>query len=328
MPISRKRTRSPNRFLAPAAKHNKMAKKQPNKKHTSSDSEDSSDLDSASESKSESMSELDCDKLGVDPGDCKIQGVRLHDVEEEAAENYSKSEDEETSLQCWQFLSKMSDETIAQHKHTYGLLICLIPGFKVLIENPSHSAKLKKVIKLVNAIIGETRANDAAQLKDKIPSYVIHNPAINQLLPQIPPRSFQSNLGLNHAVLAGLLCPVESVAAFHENPEVTWKKLKSNNGRQFDNKKMVKGLLRGYFLERVTRHIFTDLSTGLGGDSLGTHPSNLDLHHMDKTEAAQIAYAAVQVSHTSRDKSSFANALWNTWCFAGALGYQLKNLMV
>ncbi|KAG6375000.1 hypothetical protein JVT61DRAFT_3775 [Boletus reticuloceps] len=67
-----------------------------------------------------------------------------------------------------------------------------------------------------------------------------------------------------------------------------------DNGSNFNENNLFQGFLRGFYIERVTRHIFTGLSTGMGGEARGSKPNNSELNHMEEVGGAHLAYAAVQ----------------------------------
>ncbi|KAF8119243.1 hypothetical protein EV363DRAFT_1245514 [Boletus edulis] len=225
--------------------------------------------------------------------------------------NLSKSDNEAMQLHRQDYLSKISDKTLARYKRLYGVILRLIPGIKALIGNRgSQGAQLKRVTKKINHAINEARSNDAGKLRDKIASYATLDPSVAVISPAIPSGSSRSQLGVNHPVLAGYLCPIDSVKAFQDNPEGTRKKLENGkikmsannlpaflweeNGRKFNEDSLLEGFFCGFYIERVTRHIFTGPSTGMGGDARGSKPNNSELVQMDCVEGAHLAYAAVQ----------------------------------
>lgn len=74
------------------------------------------------------------------------------------------------------------------------------------------------IISQINKAINEARSSDAGKLRDRLSAYVTPNPSVASLNPPIPPGTSRSQLGLNHPVLAGYMCPVRSVAAFIKDP--------------------------------------------------------------------------------------------------------------
>jgi hypothetical protein len=72
----------------------------------------------------------------------------------------------------------------------------------------------------MNAAAGAARSEDISSLKEAILSYAaVHSPE-GELRPQINLSSSKSNTrGLNHPMLARLLCPIQYLDQFDENPE-------------------------------------------------------------------------------------------------------------
>ncbi|KAF8550588.1 hypothetical protein OG21DRAFT_1487667 [Imleria badia] len=254
----------------------------------------------------------------------------------EAAENGELSESEDKAIRAHrnQALKQVSAKTLARYKQIYAVLIHLVPGIKLLIsdsDDSSRSAKRRKVLKKINHAMNEARSNDITGLREKIIGYATPNPRVAPLSPPIPPGSSRSQMGLNHPVLAGYLCPVEYVKAFDRNPEGTRKKLEDGKikmsstnfpallwedcGRKFNEINMLEGFFQGFYMEQVIRHIFTGPSTGYGDDVRGSKPSNSDLHHMDQVGGAQLAYAAVHARFGISSKTRWSEK-------DGALNYR------
>ncbi|KAG1847058.1 hypothetical protein F4604DRAFT_1688178 [Suillus subluteus] len=173
--------------------------------------------------------------------------------------------------------------------------------------------ELTKVTQKMNTVISATRSDDVARLKSQIGHYAAPILSDGGLKPAIyngnPSRS---HLGVNHPVLASYLCPVLHLAEFNRDPAEGQKKLASggicltttdfpaflwsgNPPRcDYDDDAMTEGLLQGYLIECVMRHIFTGPSTALGQDSWATRTCNAALHDMTTVEAEHIAYTCVQ----------------------------------
>jgi hypothetical protein len=72
----------------------------------------------------------------------------------------------------------------------------------------------------MNAAAGAARSEDISSLKEVILGYAaVHSPE-GELRPQINPSSSKSDTrGFNHLMLARLLCPIQYLDQFDENPE-------------------------------------------------------------------------------------------------------------
>ncbi|KAG9312315.1 hypothetical protein JVU11DRAFT_7629 [Chiua virens] len=155
------------------------------------------------------------------------------------------------------------------------------------------------------------RANDTARLRDKIAGYLPRDPAKDAVIPPIYASSkSRSQMGLNHPLLARMLCPILSLKDFLAEPERTRQRLESgdiemcgdeypsflwaNNGDHFDVANIHDGLFGGFFLEQVMRHIFTGPSTWSGDEARGFRASNAELLDIQRVVAGNIAYACVQ----------------------------------
>ncbi|KAG6379029.1 hypothetical protein JVT61DRAFT_11455 [Boletus reticuloceps] len=189
---------------------------------------------------SDSDGSLDDDLGTVNPMNCKVAGRTIaccHDMfaniakvinvmllakEEDDSKNsnLSESDNEAMQLHHQDYLSKIYDKTLACYKHLYGVILHLIPGIKALIGNRgSQGAQLKRVTKKINHTINEARSNDTGKLRDNIASYVTPDLSVAVISPAIPSGSSHSQLGVNHPVLPGYLCPIDSAKAFQDNPE-------------------------------------------------------------------------------------------------------------
>ncbi|KAG2130819.1 uncharacterized protein EDB93DRAFT_1263043, partial [Suillus bovinus] len=124
----------------------------------------------------------------------------------------------------------------------------------------------------------------------------------------------RARMGVNHPQLAGMLCPVKHVNAYHADPKKVQEQLQNGEirmnagawpalaypgdppGVDFDAEDIQEGLLRGHLLKCVLRHIYTSPSSTLidNGELSVTRSGNAKLHGMYKVEAEHIAYALVQ----------------------------------
>ena len=72
----------------------------------------------------------------------------------------------------------------------------------------------------MNSDIKNTRLSDATHLKASIPRYCLLNPSDpTSLKPPILSTKGRAEMGLNHPILAGWLCPADQLEAFDEDPE-------------------------------------------------------------------------------------------------------------
>ncbi|KIJ14905.1 hypothetical protein PAXINDRAFT_78100, partial [Paxillus involutus ATCC 200175] len=172
--------------------------------------------------------------------------------------------------------------------------------------------------------IGSTRSNDATRLKVWIGHYAAPNPSQATINPPIYTGSAtRSHLGVNHPVLARMICPALALELYDSDPieYVSVCQLADSRiemiaaalpailyagdppGKGFNKADSTNGLFKGYLLERVMRHVFTGPSTALGGPSRATRTCNAILHDMRKVEAEHIAYTCVQACHHVHSKS-------------------------
>ena len=71
----------------------------------------------------------------------------------------------------------------------------------------------------MNNIIGTTCSNDSTQLWQEIGHYDMPNPSATSISPPIHNGSASmSHLGVNHPFLACMLCPIEAVEEYENDP--------------------------------------------------------------------------------------------------------------
>ncbi|KAG1846262.1 hypothetical protein F4604DRAFT_1688468 [Suillus subluteus] len=234
--------------------------------------------------------------------------------QEEAAENGELDESEADRESRKKRLSALSSNTHDRYTRNYQQLLQLAPGIRSLINDHTKAKELAKVTQKMNTVLSATRSDDAARLKSQIGHYVVAIPSDGSMKPAFyTSSSSKTHLGINHPILASFLCPISQLAVFNGDKVEGQKKLLNgkiamfvNNfpaflwsreppGRDYDDEAMAEGLLWGYLLERVMRHIFTGPSTALGNDSRATPSCNAVLHDMTTVEAEHIAYGCVQV---------------------------------
>ncbi|KAG1786578.1 hypothetical protein EV424DRAFT_1551397 [Suillus variegatus] len=252
--------------------------------------------------------------------------------QEEAADKGELDESKAEKENRRRRLSAMSLKTRDRYTRNYQQLLHLAPSIRSLINDRTKARELMKVTQKMNTVISATRSDDVARLKSQIGHYAVPIPSDGGLKPAIyngnPSRS---HLGVNHPVLASYLCPVSRLAEFNRDPAEGQKKLASGGirltandfpaflwsgnppGCDYDDDAMTEGLLQGYLIERVMRHILTGPSTALGQDSWATQTCNAMLHDMTTVEAEHIAYAFVQARFgiSAQNKWSDINGNFN-----------------
>ena len=70
----------------------------------------------------------------------------------------------------------------------------------------------------MNDIIDLARSNDCTRLWWDIGHYVAPDPSVTAVTPPINGSLSPTQLGLNHPVLACLLCPIEAVDEYDDDP--------------------------------------------------------------------------------------------------------------
>ncbi|KAI6146030.1 hypothetical protein BKA82DRAFT_20491 [Pisolithus tinctorius] len=218
---------------------------------------------------------------------------------------------------------KMSPTIRERLKRDYETLLQQAPSLKVLINDPKKKKVIDTIVAEMNITIGQIRSDDATRLRAYIGQYVAPRPLEAGVSPPITSAGSKSGMGVNHPVLARMLCPASARDEFIKNPSRTRQQLIEGNIRmtaeefplflwegdppavQWDEENQSDGLFKGYVLERVMRHIFTGPSTALGEQSRGTRPCNAILHGMTSVEPEHIAYASVQARYAMSSKNKW-----------------------
>ncbi|KAG0696451.1 hypothetical protein DFH29DRAFT_1004526 [Suillus ampliporus] len=176
--------------------------------------------------------------------------------------------------------------------------------------------ELNSILYEMQEIIGQIHSEDASHLKPFIGNYAVAQPRVKGLKPPIFSENKKScaRMGVNHSQLAGMLCLVKQVNAYHADPKKVQEQLQNGEirmsmgawpalaypgdppGIDFDIEDIQEGFLKGHILKRVLRHIYTSPSSTLidDGELTVTRSGNVKLHSMYKVEAEHIAYAFVQ----------------------------------
>ncbi|KAG2143968.1 hypothetical protein BD769DRAFT_1636738 [Suillus cothurnatus] len=249
---------------------------------------------------------------------------------EEAAKTSTDSEDEDVKRERKEALGVVTKDAQERHLRTYQRIVFSTPYLRTLIRGRHNRNKLEtelnSILSEMQEIIGQIRSEDASHLKPFIGNYAVAQPGVKGLEPPIfsENKKSRARMGVNHPQLAGMLCPVKHVNAYHNNPKKVQEQLQNGEirmnaaawpalaypgdppGIDFNIEDIQEGFLKGHILKRVLRHIYTSPSSALidDGELSVTRSGNAKLHGMYKVEAEHIAYALVQSRFgiSSRDK--------------------------
>lgn len=130
-----------------------------------------------------------------------------------------------------------------RHLRTYQRIIFSAPYLRTLIRGRHNRTKLENELNSIlsevrllmieltilqylfyekmQEIIGQIRSEDASHLKPFIGNYAVAQPGVKGLEPPIfsDNKKSRARMGVNHSQLAGMLCPVKHVNAYHANPK-------------------------------------------------------------------------------------------------------------
>ncbi|KAG2141504.1 hypothetical protein BD769DRAFT_1313942, partial [Suillus cothurnatus] len=214
---------------------------------------------------------------------CKLADVfRIAPLIEQrnVAEKGDHIEDEETKIDREAILSNVPKDVEEQTMRTYKKVTAAAPYLLTLVNgNRKKRQELEGLLAEMQVVIGQVRSEDASHLKPVIGKYAAPDPDDEDLVPPISANSHKSRakMGLNHPQLARMLCPFKLLTIVIR----TCKKLQSGEikmhalvwpamvysgtipGEDFDRTQVQKGLLEGYLIERVMKHLFTGPSTAL-----------------------------------------------------------------
>ncbi|KAI0056518.1 hypothetical protein BV25DRAFT_1920956 [Artomyces pyxidatus] len=194
---------------------------------------------------------------------------------------------------------------ISKYRTIYKELCRQIPDFKTKLKECDD---LKKLSKLISVGATRARSDDASRLKQLSPQYA--HPDMSQRIPVV--KKDKSDRGFHQPDFARLLCPITHLAEYDDNPAATRAKMLNGEiavtGKalpaflydedMYDPDDMMAGLLRGYYLKRCAKHIFTGPSSvsedaSKSGKSFATRPCNAVLHGMTEVTANTIAYSSI-----------------------------------
>ncbi|KAG1729741.1 hypothetical protein EDD22DRAFT_788805, partial [Suillus occidentalis] len=153
--------------------------------------------------------------------------------------------------------------------------------------------------KQLSSAANDARSDDTGSLTREGLTYMLKNPESDQFNPSLLKHHGKIARGWNHPQTARLLCPMRMLSTFDADSQFVVKEGKIKitatklptflyDESMFDPAKKSQGCLRGYYLKRVFRHIFTGPSS--------TKTPKGRIHGMTSPLPRAIAYAAVQVS--------------------------------
>ncbi|KAF8727154.1 hypothetical protein AX14_007553 [Amanita brunnescens Koide BX004] len=199
--------------------------------------------------------------------------------------------------------------SIDQHYNliVFEKIMQLVSTFRtyVLEIAKNNEESLLAFINLLQETMNGVKSHDSFMIKEKIPEVIVPDgqPKSNY---DVPRSHEKSRWGWYNNVLARLLCPMELIAEFDQDPEefraqvlearrtisaFSWPAFCYDESL-YDPSDPMKGLFRGFLLERIYRFLFTGPSTTFGHKSSGRLPCGV-LHGLQKPTAETIAYTAV-----------------------------------
>ncbi|KAF8874233.1 hypothetical protein BD779DRAFT_1678822 [Infundibulicybe gibba] len=218
---------------------------------------------------------------------------------------HANNDDSDSTLGSDKGLDK---ETRKYHLELFDNFMSLVPGFlDLIISLQDHTDALQSFISQLSAAAGEARSEDTNSIKTNTPLYLLVDPQQDVLQPPIP-KDCKDSRGFNHAVTAQMLCPMRLIKKFDRDPQLFMERVKDGQIKiraldyaswmydtdMYDPEEIDRGLLRGYFLLRVYRHIFTGPATATSLKHPGSKKSKGIIHHLAYPTPRTIAYAAIQ----------------------------------
>ncbi|KAF8121428.1 hypothetical protein EV363DRAFT_1457848 [Boletus edulis] len=212
----------------------------------------------------------------------------------------------------------------------YELLIARVPELQTWITNPHNVETVDTVIKELTSGADSARADDAANLKKSVVTWIAE---LNKDCIRLSPYD-KSGRGFHHECTGRLLCPVEydwndmehraKIRDWHPNFLVTansWPTFlyKDND---YDESDPTKGLFKGTLLVRAFKHIFTSPSSADEDENTDVdrrvgpkrrHGERRTRNHvahllkMKSVEPRAIAYVAVQLRFALSDCGAWRN---------------------
>ncbi|KAG2122706.1 hypothetical protein BD769DRAFT_1350708, partial [Suillus cothurnatus] len=194
-------------------------------------------------------------------------------------------------------------------KH-YKEFIKLVPTLSDLISGfEKFPSAMDNFIHALSSASNDARSDDTGSLMREGLVYMLKTPETDQFNPPLLKQHGKIARGWNHPQTARLLCPMRMLDIFDNDPLSFMNKVKEGQIKitaaklplflydesMLDPTRKSQGCLRGYYLKRVFRHIFTGPSSAISANThKGTKAPKGRIHGMISPLPRAIAYAAVQ----------------------------------
>ncbi|KXN87760.1 hypothetical protein AN958_08172 [Leucoagaricus sp. SymC.cos] len=215
---------------------------------------------------------------------------------------------------CLAGLDKENPEKYSEAEHRgYKTLVQVIPNFAdTLSEFSLVPEKLNQLISMMGEWADAARNEDTGVLLHNSFNWMLLDPETDKWPGPIPMK--KSNRGFKNIMTARHLTPVEHLDGFDADPSAYMQKV--NDGEiiptatepglcsflydldMVDPENPNRGFLRGYFLLRCARAIFTGKSSALGDARAAAKDSKAEIHGVKRLTAPMIAYVIVHARHT------------------------------
>lgn len=192
----------------------------------------------------------------------------------------------------------------------YHELVKLVPTFSDIISGfEKVPSAMDNFIHALSSAASDARSDDTGSLMREGLAYMLKNPGVDQFNPPLLRQHGKIACGWNHPQTARLLCPMRMLDKFDSDPSSFMDKVKEGeititaaklpaflyDESMLDPTRKRQGCLRGYYLKRVFRHIFTGPTSAiLANAHKGTKAPKGRMHGMTSPLPRAIAYAAVQ----------------------------------
>ncbi|KAG1760732.1 hypothetical protein EDD22DRAFT_954727 [Suillus occidentalis] len=241
--------------------------------------------------------------LGIDPF-TSLEDVLYEGIEAEFSESR-----EDTPDQPKEASNNRHKELCITH---YKELTKLLPTLSELISRfEKFPSAMDNFIHALSSAANDARSDDTGSLTREGLVYMLKNPETDQFNPPLLKQHGKIARGWNHVQTARLLCPMRMLDVFDNDPlhrsfmnkvkegEITITAAKLPlflyDESMLDSTRKSQGCLRGYYLKRVFRHIFTGPSSAISANThKGTKTPKGRIHGMTSPLPRAIAYAAVQ----------------------------------
>ncbi|KAG2136785.1 hypothetical protein BD769DRAFT_1664314 [Suillus cothurnatus] len=241
--------------------------------------------------------------LAIDPFSV-LEDVFYEGMEAEFSESRADTLDQ--SEEASGSNSRQKELCIKQYKE----LVKLVPTFSDIISGfEKFPEAMDNFIHALMCAANDARSNDTGSLMREGLVYMLKNPETDQFNPPLLKQHGKVARGWNHPQTARLLCPMRMLDTFDKNPQDFMDKVKEGrititvaklptylyDESMLDPARKNQGCLRGYYLKRVFRHIFTGPSSAISATAhKGTKAPKGRIHSMTSPLPRAIAYAAVQ----------------------------------